>query len=368
MGKRLAEPGGETPRPSQNGAGAPAQRRDAGSRQRETAARLERFAHTPGRSVSGRAGRSGAAAEQTEGCRSDVPLEGEAEILGAPGDGGGSPPADMASRRDHEEEGETQPTLKEVLAAVQHCNTSLTASLNILSSQVGSIQEGLTILRHDVQKIRERTAALEGRVSEIGDDMQHLQHDLGANTRKTDAAYDRTEDLENRLRRNNLRLVGVPEREEGSNATEFVERWLADKFKDTNLSPLFAVERAHRVPMRPPPPGNPPRAILARILNCRDRDVILRKARDVADLNVNGARVSIFPDFSSEIQKRRMRFTDVKRRLRALELPYAMLYPAKLRVVVDGEAKFFETAAGAAAWLDSNERRLRVREGRNSPR
>lgn len=265
------------------------------------------------------------------------------------------------------EDGEEQPSLKEVLTAVQTCNTSLTASLNTLSSQVGSIQEGLSILRQDVQKIRERTAALEGRVGEVADDVLHLKTDLGSTTRKTDAAYDRVEDLENRLRRNNLRLVGVPEKEEGSNPTEYVERWLLNTFQDMGLSPLFAIERAHRVPMRPLPPGHPPRAILARVLNCRDRDIILRRARDLPNLSVNGARVSIFPDFSSEVQKRRMRFLDVKKRLRSLGLPYAMMYPAKLRVVVEGEALFFETVAGAVAWLDSNERRLRPREGRHSP-
>lgn len=371
MGKKPREEGGEAQRPSQDGAGAPCGRRTGGDRQREAAARLERFAHTPGRGVSSRAGRPGGPPDPEVLLEPAAPSEEGGSADGGPQHGGASSPPPLPTHgallMTGSDLGEDQPSLKEVLLAVQSCNSSLTASLNSLASQVGSIQEGLSFLRHDVQKIRERTAALEGRVGEVDDDIQHLKTDLGANIRKTDAMYTRVEDLENRLRRNNLRLVGVPEKEEGANPTEFTENWLSSKFQGMGLSPLFAIERAHRVPMRPLPPGHPPRAILARVLNCRDRDTILRRARDLPDLTVNGARVSIFPDFSSEVQKRRMRFLDVKKRLRSLGLPYAMMYPAKLRVVVEGEALFFETVAGAVAWLDANERRLRPRGDRHLP-
>lgn len=36
----------------------------------------------------------------------------------------------------------------------------------------------------------------------------------------------RLEDLENRLRRNNVRLVGLPEWVEGNTPVEFIEKWL----------------------------------------------------------------------------------------------------------------------------------------------
>lgn len=364
MGKKTRVEAGELPRPNQDGAVAPLPRRPAGGeRQRDAAARLERFAHTPGRASDGKMVNSGGPLVVAEDpCVSPRPGEGLDQTQD-PGNGSGIP---AALGKDHVQPPlhPDQPTLKDVLAAVHKCNDSLAA----LSTQVGSIQEGLGTLRHDVQKIRERTAALEGRVSEAADDIHHLQADLGTTSRTSTLAYDRVEDLENRLRRNNLRVVGVPEKIEGSSAAEFIETWLRGKFGATVLSPLFAVERAHRVPMRPLPPGNPPRAMLVRILNCRDRDVILRKAREVEDLSVDGQRVSIFPDFSAEVQKRRLKFVDVKKRLRDLHLPYAMLYPAKLRVVADGETHFFETVAGAVAWLDTNVRRLRAGEGRAPPR
>lgn len=50
-------------------------------------------------------------------------------------------------------------------------------------------------------------------------------------------------DMENRLRGNNLRVVGLPERAEGAKPVEFMETfttWLGL----THLPPTFAVERA----------------------------------------------------------------------------------------------------------------------------
>ena len=88
---------------------------------------------------------------------------------------------------------------------------------------------------------------------------------------------------------------------------------------------------------------------------------MLRQARERANIQHNGVRVSFYPDFSQEVQRRRAKFLDVKRRLRNLQLPYAMLYPAKLRVVVRGQAQFFESAKEAMSWLDRNEQSLQRR-------
>lgn len=170
----------------------------------------------------------------------------------------------------------------------------------------------------------------------------------------------KSDDFENRLRRNNLRLIGVPEKAEGSNPTDFFEHWLAQLIGKDRLSPLFVVERAHRVPTRAMPPGAPPRPVLARILHYKDRDTILRAARDIPDIRIDNGKISIFPDFSAEVQRRRLQFFDVKKRLRALQLPYAMLYLARLRVAAPTGSQFFESAKQAVDWLDTHERHLRA--------
>lgn len=137
-----------------------------------------------------------------------------------------------------------------------------------------------------------------------------------------------------------------------------MEQWLTDTFGKEAFTHLYAVERAHRVPTRPLPPGHPPCPMLAILLNFRDREIILRLAGEHRNVQFNGTRISFYLDFSAEVQRSRSRFSDVKR-LQRLQASYAMLYPAKLRITSGGQTHFFKNAADASQWLDANENALR---------
>lgn len=203
-------------------------------------------------------------------------------------------------------------------------------------------------------------------MSELEDRFAPVQKDVRRHNLLIAALEDKTDDLENRLRRNNVRLVGVPEKVEGQNPTAYFESWLLNTIGKDNLTPIFAVERAHRVPTRPLPPGAPPRPVLVKVLHYRDRDIILRKARELSDVRLEGNKVAFYPDFSVNVQKRRAQFLDVKRHLRNLGLSYAMLYPAKLRVVANDSTQFFEHPKDAVRWLDQAEGSLRRQDNSNT--
>lgn len=91
--------------------------------------------------------------------------------------------------------------------------------------------------------------------------------------------------------------------------------------------------------------------------------ILLNARMKPAALKIDNAKISLFPDFSDDLQKQRAKFTDVKRRLRDLDLKYAMLYPARLKVEVLGSVQFFDTPSAAAQWLDREEQT--IREARN---
>ena len=88
--------------------------------------------------------------------------------------------------------------------------------------------------------------------------------------------HQRAEDAEGRSRRNNVRFLGIPEGLEKPNVDLFLEKWLSEEILEGKILRFFSIERSHRMPGRPPPPGSPARPILAKFLNYRDRDLILR--------------------------------------------------------------------------------------------
>lgn len=130
--------------------------------------------------------------------------------------------------------------------------------------------------------------------------------------------------MEKRLRRCNLRFIGLPERAEGKDHTTFLEQLLDNTYGREAFSPTLAVERAHRMPAKPPPQGSPPRMFIAKFLKYKDRDAALRMVREKGNIHLGNSRIAIFPDFFAEVQHRRQSFMEAKRRLQIQHLKYSI--------------------------------------------
>eukprot|EP00079_Xenopus_tropicalis_P037383 XP_017951154.1 PREDICTED: uncharacterized protein LOC108648090 [Xenopus tropicalis] len=151
-----------------------------------------------------------------------------------------------------------------------------------------------------------------------------------------------------------LRLPSYLRDTEGYNPELFVEKWLQDLLGTENFSAQFVVERAHRVSMQPLPPGTLPRAFLIKLLNNHERDAALRAARKKGDIHFEGARISLYPDYSTAFQCKRSTYTGAKRRLLDLKIEYAMMFPAKFRVLDGKMLLYFDRPKVVADWLDSH--------------
>ncbi|XP_040286136.1 zinc finger protein 436-like [Bufo bufo] len=193
----------------------------------------------------------------------------------------------------------------------------LPGCLRSVSANLGLLPD-LTCLRHDIDKISDRTTEVERRLGEVEDVAHQGENQVRALQQQVRALQPKVEDAENR--RNNI--------------------------------PSFVVERAHRIPFKPLPPGAPMPPFILRVLNYGGRDAILAAARQLQDIKFENSRISFYPDFSSEVQKLRRQFTAVRACLREKGFRYAMLYPARLRIQDGDSVKFFTTPEEASDWLD----------------
>ncbi|KAJ1203981.1 hypothetical protein NDU88_007762 [Pleurodeles waltl] len=118
-----------------------------------------------------------------------------------------------------------------------------------------------------------------------------------------------------------------------------------------DLTPFFALKRVHRVPAQRLQPGRPPRPVVAKLLHYRDRDLLLQTAHVAGPFMVEGRQKSIFPDFTADVQAKRATYAVVKRALREEGITYALLFPYRLKPMVDGTIHFFQDPEEAWAWL-----------------
>lgn len=247
----------------------------------------------------------------------------------------------------HEERNPASDTDR-LLEAITFCRTSLAA-------QVEEVKVDISLLRQDFQKLRDRVTTAEVRLGVVEDALPPLQVGTDRMQLQINQLFAKQDDMENRLRRCNLRFIGLPEGAEGKDPTNFLEHLLVNTYGREAFSPLLAVERAHCMPARPPPPGAPPRTFIAKLLNYKDRDVALRLAREKGNIPFGNEKIAIFPDFSAEVQRRRQGFNEAKRRLRIKHLKYSMLFPARLRIESEGRVLFFEDPEVVITWLERQE-------------
>lgn len=231
-----------------------------------------------------------------------------------------------------------------ILDAIERSRTSLLVRIDHLA-------EECNLIRNDLDKIRGRMTETESRVSATEDLTATHATSIAELQRTVQSLVAKSDDAENRLRRNNVRVLGLPEGEEGDHPAVFAEEFFKNLLGFTDVPPTYVVERAHRVPTGRVIPGSPPRPFLVRFLNYRDRDRILSEARKHPTLKHCNSSILLFPDFSADLQRKRKTFNDVRRRLRDKNIKYGMLYPSRLRVQHDGATRFFDNPADADDWL-----------------
>lgn len=69
------------------------------------------------------------------------------------------------------------------------------------------------------------------------------------------------DNLKNRLYRNNICFVRIPEKAQGNNPVQFKESWLLNTFGKETLLPQCVVERAYWVSISSPTTGQSPKRI-----------------------------------------------------------------------------------------------------------
>ena len=234
-------------------------------------------------------------------------------------------------------------------------NIEATDVKGVLETKIDTTAIEVNLIRADLKKINTRLQTAEDTIQTLTSQNKELAQQVKHLQRSSETMATRIEDQEGRSRRNNIRITGVPEKMEGPSVELFVEKLIIEGLQPRGLSKMFTVERAHRVPGKPPIVGTPPRTIIARIFNYRDRDTILQAARVAPPVKCDNATVSWYPDFTLQVQQQRREFLEVKKALRQQELRYAMLFPARLRVVADDKVHFFLDPGEAWQWLENRD-------------
>lgn len=165
-------------------------------------------------------------------------------------------------------------------------------------------------------------------------------------------------DLEDRGRRNNVRIVGLPETAEGSDTVGYLKANLP-KWIPSLEGRDIDIERAHRVYDGRDANTNKPRTLIFRLLRWQDRSAILKGARKVYPVKfANNATLLFFPDFSPTTTAKRKSFSPVMKKATAMGLEPFLIYPALMKMEHGGKKMTFDSPQAAEDFIKSLPRGL----------
>ncbi|XP_055497228.1 uncharacterized protein LOC129700673 [Leucoraja erinacea] len=166
---------------------------------------------------------------------------------------------------------------------------------------------------------------------------------LSENKRLSDLLSKITEkciDLEGRQRGQNLRIVGVQESREGNRDLREFAADLLKKVLNLDQKPLLG--RAHRALGRRTRADAPARQLIVKVQYDHVLDDMMKKMVRSRDLLFEGDKISIFRDYPVEVTRKRVLFTETRRKLKNIQdLRYGLMYPATLRVTYKWKEYFF---------------------------
>ena len=124
--------------------------------------------------------------------------------------------------------------------------------------------------------------------------------------------------------------MGVPEEEREQDTENLFEEIMTENFPHLVKEIDLQVQEAHRTPNKRNPKRTTPRHIIIKMPRAKDKERILKAAREKQLITYKGAPIRLSADFSTETMQARREWQEIFKVMNSKNLQPRLLYPAKL--------------------------------------
>ena len=129
------------------------------------------------------------------------------------------------------------------------------------------------------------------------------------------------------------------EREKGAEGV--LEQIIVENFPDMGKEKGIEIQEAQRTPFRRNLNRSSPRHIIVKLAKYKDKEKILKAARDKHTLTYNGRPMKVVADLSTETWQARKEWQEIFSVMNRKNMQPRILYPASLSFRIEGEIKVF---------------------------
>ncbi|XP_029801680.1 LINE-1 type transposase domain-containing protein 1 [Suricata suricatta] len=198
------------------------------------------------------------------------------------------------------------------------------------------IRNSIDVLNNRINILEERMDNLEDRIEEFSKDTMQMAKQI--------INRERSRDIEDRSRSSNIRLIGIPEKDNKENgAEEIMKELIEENFPELEDSNLEIVS-AYRIPSKIDEKRLTPRHILVKFGNFSDKEKIIKASRKRREITYRGTRIRLTADLSLDTLDARSKWSSIIKVLQAKGFTPKIQYPAKLAFDFEGKTRtFFDT-------------------------
>ena len=206
-----------------------------------------------------------------------------------------------------------------------------------IKNQLNEMQSKLEVLTTRVNEVEER-------VSDTEDKLMARAETEGRKERQLRDHEDRLREINDSLRRKSLCLFGVPEGAERDRGTESIfEQIIAENFPNLGRETGIQIQKIERSLSKINKNCLTPQHLIVKLANSKDKEKILKVAREKRSLNFMERSIRLTADLSTENWQARKGWQDIFRVLNEKNnLQPRILYPARLSFRIEGEIKSFQ--------------------------
>ena len=211
---------------------------------------------------------------------------------------------------------------------------------NIRRNQ-GKLESSLAEMQTELKALKSRMNNAEEQISDLQVSIMEITQSGQQTENKMKTHESNIRDLWDNIKWANLCIIGIPEGVEKDKGMENIfEEIIAGNFpnlKDTG----FKIQEAQRAPNKLNPNRPTPRHIIIKMAKVKDKERILKAAREKQSINYKGTPIKLSADFSTETLQARREWQDISKVLKGKKLQPRTLYPSGISFQIEGEIKNF---------------------------
>lgn len=239
-------------------------------------------------------------------------------------------------------------SIAEVLEELKSLRSDFGVKLDSIDERLTGMASAMTALETKVSEVKQdllnqaaHMEEAEARIAKVESSLEKVETSVTSAMKRILLLEAKTDDLENRGRRKNLRVFGIREGAEGRQPLfDFISNMLP-KWLELPPDKSFTLERVHRTLSSGKP--NQGRAVLIRFLKFPEKEFVYREARK-RDIIQDGAKITFAQDLSAETVRIRRGFHPVVKLFVDIGAFRGFQHnPCKLRILHGGKIHLFST-------------------------